>query len=189
MNIVTHVLSAWDIFCLCLIFLSWLTFFTSGPRQIREIAKLQDESRTITFIIVLVSNFASLVAVVLILISKDTSKINEEVAIVVALAGMAFSWILVHTIFTLRYAHVYYGDSLLKPATQAGGLNFPEEEKPDYIDFAYFSFVLGMTFQVSDVEITSRNLRRLALMHGIISFGFNTIIVAITINVIAGLKK
>lgn len=188
MNGFTHILSAWDIFSVCLIILSWLTFFTIGPYQIRNLAKLQDESRSITFIIVLVSNFASLLCILLLLIS-NTSKMSEEISLLVAIAGMAFSWVLVHTIFTLRYAHLYYGDSPTRPDTHAGGLNFPGEEKPDYIDFAYFSFVLGMTFQVSDVEITSRRLRRLALLHGILSFGFNTIIVAITINVIAGLTK
>jgi uncharacterized membrane protein len=71
----------------------------------------------------------------------------------------------------------------------AGGLVFPDDDKPGYSDFAYFSFVLGMTFQVSDIQITSKRLRRIALLHGILSFGFNTIIVALTINVIAGLTK
>ena len=73
--------------------------------------------------------------------------------------------------------------------TYMGGLIFPGEDKPDYLDFAYFSFVLGMTFQVSDIQISSKPLRKLALLHGILSFGFNTIIVALTINIIAGLNK
>ncbi|MEO6453224.1 MAG: DUF1345 domain-containing protein [Ginsengibacter sp.] len=189
MNGFTHVFSAWDIFSLGMILLSWTTFFTTSSQQMRGMAKLQDETRTIIFIIVLVSTFASLLAVLLLIISKDEGRINKEVHLVVAIAGMAFSWFLVHTVFTLRYAHLYYGDSPAKPSVHAGGLNFPEEEKPDYIDFAYFSFVIGMTFQVSDVQITSKKIRRLALLHGILSFGFNTIIVALTINVIAGLGK
>ena len=86
----------------------------------------------------------------------------------------------------MRYAHIYYGDDDENPETHAEGLKFPEDDKPDYLDFAYFSFVLGMTFQVSDVEVTSKSLRRLATWHGLLSFGFNTIMIALTINVIAG---
>ena len=94
-----------------------------------------------------------------------------------------------HTIFATKYAHIYYGDHETEPDIHAGGLTFPDENKPDYLDFAYFSFVLGMTFQVSDIQVASKRLRKLALLHGILSFGFNTIIVALTINIIAGLTK
>jgi uncharacterized membrane protein len=99
---------------------------------------------------------------------------------------MLFSWILIHTIFTLRYAHIYYGDDENKPDIHAGGLIFPGGNRPEYMDFAYFSFVLGMTFQVSDVQITTARLRKLALVHGLLSFGFNTIMIALTINLVAG---
>ena len=75
---------------------------------------------------------------------------------------MILSWFLIHTIFTLRYAHIFYGDDDEKPEMHAGGLEFPGDKKPDYLDFAYFSFVLGMTFQVSDVQITSKQLRRIS---------------------------
>jgi uncharacterized membrane protein len=99
---------------------------------------------------------------------------------------MVFSWFLIHTIFTLRYAHIYYGDHPSTPEKYHGGLSFPDDATPEYIDFAYFSFVLGMTFQVSDVDITSKRFRKLALWHSLLSFGFNTIMIALTINVIAG---
>lgn len=187
-NLPTRIFLAWDVFSMCMIILSWLTFATTGPRQMRELARVQDESRSITYLILLTSNCTSLLAVVLLLISKDAGEMSKEAALLVTIAGMAFSWLLMHTVFTLRYAHLYYGDSLTTPAVHAGGLNFPGEEKPDYIDFAYFSFVLGMTFQVSDVEITSKSIRRLALIHGILSFVFNTTIIAITINLLAGLR-
>ena len=103
----------------------------------------------------------------------------------IAIAGMLFSWFLIHTTFALRYAHIYYGHHETKPNTHAGGLEFPEDEQPDYLDFAYFSFVLGMTFQVSDVQITSKRFRKMAMFHGLISFGFNTIMIALTINLMA----
>jgi uncharacterized membrane protein len=125
--------------------------------------------------------------VLLLFISKNDA--TEKLDIIVAIAGMLLSWFLVHTFFALRYAHLFYGDHKTKPDIHAGGLIFPSEQHPDYLDFAYFSFVLGMTFQVSDVQVTSKQLRRVAMLHGILSFGFNTFIVALTINVIAGMMK
>ncbi|MEO6405229.1 MAG: DUF1345 domain-containing protein [Ferruginibacter sp.] len=186
-NPVTHLLIAWNVFSLCMLILEWITFKIATATEIRKLAGLEDSSRVIIFVIVLISAFASFLGVLLLLISKDES--SEALDIPVALIGMLFSWLLVHTIFALRYAHIYYSDNISKPSTHAGGLEFPEEDKPDYLDFAYFSFVLGMTFQVSDVQVTSKRLRKLALLHGLISFGFNTVIVALTINVVAGLKK
>jgi uncharacterized membrane protein len=88
--------------------------------------------------------------------------------------------------FAMRYAHAYYGDGK-SGDKHAGGLEFPSDDTPDYLDFAYFSFVIGMTCQVSDVQITAKSLRTLALIHGILSFCFNTIILALTINTVSGL--
>jgi uncharacterized membrane protein len=88
--------------------------------------------------------------------------------------------------FGMRYAHTYYGDNESSDAP-VGGLEFPGDTSPDYRDFAYFSFVIGMTCQVSDVQITSKSLRTLALIHGILSFCFNTVILALTINTVSGL--
>jgi uncharacterized membrane protein len=106
--------------------------------------------------------------------------------ITLTLLAVISSWAVVHTVFGLRYAHTYYGDGE-DPRRHAGGLDFPGERAPDYMDFAYFSFVIGMTFQVSDVQITSRGLRQLVLVHGILSFAFNTIILALTINTLSAL--
>ena len=91
--------------------------------------------------------------------------------------------------FAYRYALLYYGDHPLDPDLHTVGLQIPNELWPDYLDFAYFSFVIGMTFQVSDIEISSRQIRRVALVHGMISFLFNTVIVALSINVVAELKS
>src|SRR5690606_27864512 len=99
------------------------------------------------------------------------------------------AWLLVHTLFTFRYAHLFYsrlGEEQERSGF-IGGLDFPKETKPDYLDFTYFSFVIGMTFQVSDVEISSRRIRRLALMHAVVSFIFNTVILALSINIILGI--
>src|SRR4249920_3690500 len=162
----TRIMIGWNTFSLCMIIMTWITFKITTPEEIRRQAGLQDASRAAIFIIVLISAFASFFAVLLLIISEK--KETETFDIPVAIAGMLFSWFLVHTIFAMRYAHIYYGDHETQPAIHAGGLIFPEEDKPDYIDFAYFSFVLGMTFQVSDIQVTSKELRKIALLHGIL---------------------
>ena len=182
----THLMIGWDTFSVCMIVISWTTFITTDSKDIRELCKVQDPSRPIIFIIILISTLASFLAVLLLIITHKNGKNGEDWKLIVAIAGMLFSWFLIHTIFTLRYAHIYYGDHQTKPNTFAGGLEFPGDSKPDYLDFAYFSFVLGMTFQVSDVQITSKRFRTLAMLHGLLSFGFNTIMIALTINLIAG---
>ena len=101
---------------------------------------------------------------------------------------LSLAWTMVHTTFTFHYARVYYSDSHHNSAEHKGGLCFPDEDCPDYLDFAYYAFVIGMTFQVSDVETRTRTFRRLTLLHSILSFGLNTFVVALTINLIASLK-
>ena len=108
--------------------------------------------------------------------------------LLLGLATVVLSWSLLHTVFGLRYAHAFYGDSDQPgESLHAGGLVFPGQRKPDYFDFAYYSFVVGMTCQVSDVQITSYRMRRLTLLHSVLAFGFNTIILALLINTVSSL--
>lgn len=181
----THLMIGWNTFSICMIVMSCITFKITNSKQIREQAKIQDPKSTIVFITVLVSTLAGFLAVLILIISKKEGN-QDSWRIPLAVGGMLLSWILIHIIFTLRYAHIYYGDHETKPNIHAGGLDFPGGERPEYPDFAYFSFVLGMTFQVSDVQIASKRIRKLALIHGLLSFGFNTIMIALTINLIAG---
>ncbi|ARS41424.1 hypothetical protein CA265_17895 [Sphingobacteriaceae bacterium GW460-11-11-14-LB5] len=185
MSVLTHIMLGWDAFCLMLITLHWYMFFHTSAAETHLKAKMQDETRGEIFAIVVVSTFAGLLAVILLLINKDI----EPLDLVVAIAGMFLSWFLVHTTFSMRYAHLYYGDKKKSTDKKGAGLEFPGDDEPDFIDFAYFSFVLGMTFQVSDVEISDRKIRRLSLLHSLIAFIFNTVIVALTINALAGLSK
>ncbi len=104
-------------------------------------------------------------------------------ALLVAAASIVLSWLFLNVMFAMHYAHGYYGDF----GKQHEGLDFPGTEQPDYWDFAYFAIVIGMTFQVSDVQITSRYLRRVALLHSVIAFFFNVFIIAISVNIAAGL--
>jgi uncharacterized membrane protein len=182
----THIMIGWDTFSLSMIIMSWATFFITNSAQIREQSKVQDSSRSVIFVIVLIATLASILAVLLLLVAKKHLNIGASWRLPIAIAGMLLSWFLIHTIFTLRYAHIYYGDHKAIPDEPAGGLEFPGDQEPEYLDFAYFSFVLGMTFQVSDVQITSKRLRNFAMWHGLFSFGFNTIMIALTINLIAG---
>jgi uncharacterized membrane protein len=174
----------WDVFAITFITCCFIVFFTRPVAEIILQANKEDGSKLFVMISTLVSAFAAMLAVLLLIISKDLPANQKIISIVCSVAGMLFSWILVHTIFTFHYAHMYYDEG-----GKATGLDFPEEKKPDYIDFAYFSFVIGMTFQVSDVQITSRSIRRTALAHALLAFALNTFVVALTINLIAGLKN
>lgn len=102
--------------------------------------------------------------------------------IVIAAGTLVLAWLFMNVMFALHYAHGFYGDY----GSQHRGLEFPGDAPPDYWDFAYFSIVIGMTFQVSDVQITSRTLRRMALVHSVIAFFFNMFIIAVTVNILAG---
>jgi uncharacterized membrane protein len=182
------IITMWDVFALTLVVTSWIVLLTRSTTRIRELATREDVSVFFIFVLILVASFASMFTVLLLIISKEGSRASELLYLFIAVSGMLLSWIMVHSIFTFHYAHMYYDNDKTDPKKHAAGLDFPNEKSPDYLDFAYFAFVIGMTFQVSDVEISSRRIRRLALIHGLISFGLNTFVVALTINIIAGLK-
>jgi uncharacterized membrane protein len=182
------VLFSWITFSAVVILMDWITILSSHPLEVRKIAKLQDSSRTFLFLLVIAASIASFGAIAFLLKSTKGHSADVGSHVLLAIIGVIVSWWLLHTIFTLRYAHLYY-DVTKDDGTprNCGGLEFPGNEEPDYLDFVYFSFVLGMTFQVSDVVITSKSIRRLATMHGLLSFGYNTAILALSINVISGM--
>lgn len=188
LDFASRVMLGWNIFCLVMLTFYWIAFLTTTQAHIRTQSAQEDPSRIIIFVVVLICSAASMLAVILLLTAKGETNEQKEWHVPLALAAMVLSWFMVHTIFTARYAHMYYKNKKNNSSTYTGGLDFPGGEEPDFLDFAYFSFVLGMTFQVSDVEIESKKIRSLALFHGLISFSYNTIIVALTINIIAGLK-
>ncbi len=179
----------WDVFAFTILFCGWVVIFNRDVVQIREFAKREDGSLFYVFLLIIISSFSCLFAMLLLFISKEKVTMDGLVYVGAAVPALILSWLMIHTTFTFRYAHMYYDDAEGDPKKHAGGILFPEEKRPDYLDFAYFGFVIGMTFQVSDVQITARSFRRTALLHGIISFALNTFVVALTINLIAGLKK
>ena len=187
----TQCIVTWDAFAVCVLVLAWLTILTTPPENLRARAQQQDLSHILIFIFVLVAACAGLFAVGFLFFNKAVvvERSHFLVHLLMSLVAVICSWMLVHTVFGLRYAHTFYGDpdGPAGPMSHAGGLEFPGGREPDYMDFAYFSFTIGMTFQVSDVVITSRDLRQLVLLHGMLSFGFNTVILALTINTVSAL--
>ena len=189
LEVMIRVMIAWSVFALSYIITSCIVFFTQNSEDIRKHSSQEDGSRIYVFLLVVITSFASLFTVLLLMLSRNTTGTPQMIFIPVAVSCMLFSWLMVHTIFAFHYAHLYYSDDTDDSTKHAEGLEFPGEKKPDYIDFVYFSFVIGMTFQVSDTPVTSRSIRRLVILHGLLSFGLNTFVVALTINLIAGLMK
>jgi uncharacterized membrane protein len=178
LRLVTRLLVGWDIFAAMYLVLVFTMVFRSGLTHIRRNAVLQDDGRFLILLMTALGAFASIAAIVFELGASHRS----TPGLVLATLTIALSWAAVHTAFSLHYAHDYYRGG--KP----GGLQFPsgdQHEDADYWDFVYFSFVIGMTAQVSDVGITDKIIRRTATVHGIISFVFNTALVALMVNIAA----
>jgi len=178
-------IAGWNAVAVVILALDWVTILTTPQRKIRELAQQQDLSRFLVFLFVVAISSAALFAVgFLVSVKKSETGGHFIIHLLLTLLTVISSWTLVHTVYGFRYAHAFYGDSD-DPGVQkhAGGLIFPGDRPPDYFDFAYFSFVVGMTCQVSDVQITSRRMRRLTLAQSILSFGFNTIVLALVINI------
>ena len=182
---------SWNAFSTTAILLAWIRIIFADAKSAVLTAKLQDTGRAIIFSLVLIGACASLFAVAFLLgTAKGTSgaRLGEHVGL--AAFTVVHSWFLIHTVFTMHYAHAYYRTEDPDGRGKHGaGLNFPGEEdhEPDFVDFAYFAFVIGMTFQVSDVAITSKRIRRLSLVHALLSFLFNTVILALAINLASSL--
>lgn len=187
MHLSARILCLWDVGMICFLTLTWIAMLRSNPKTMRRYAQQQDEGRVVILSLITAAACVSLLAIGFMLNhGKNAPPPILVLYVTVAAVTIVGSWLLVHTIFALRYAHGYYRDGD-RSDEHAGGLDFPDDRQPDYWDFLYFSFVIGMTSQVSDVGISSRNLRRLALLHSILSFFFNTTILAMSINIVAGL--
>ena len=178
LRLVTRLLIAWDVFAALYLVLVYIMMLRSGHRHVRRNAVLQDDGRFLIVTVTVLGAFASIAAIVFELGASH----HAVPQLLLATATITLSGAVVHTAFALHYAHDYYGGA--KP----GGLQFPsgdQHDHADYWDFVYFSFVIGMTAQVSDVGITDKTIRRTATVHGIISFVYNTALVALMVNIAA----
>jgi uncharacterized membrane protein len=182
-------ITVWNVFAWIVTLLAWTRILLAGAKTSVQTAKLQDSARFAIFLFVIFASVASLASVaVLIAGSKGLGRKTLFEHLMLAAATVVSSWFLIHTVFAMHYAHGFYHDEDEGPGfSSAGGLEFPNEKEPDFLDFAYFSFVIGMTCQVSDVQVSSHSMRRLALVHGLLSFVFNTVILALSINLASGL--
>ena len=173
------VLGAWAISAATFLITTWAELNGLSPADTAQRATREDDTRTEAGVIVVVSSVASLIGVGFGLITAaDLDGTPELLMTALCVASVALSWGVVHTVFTLRYAHEYY--------SHAGGFDFNGDE-PAYLEFSYVAFTIGMTFQVSDTSITSTVIRRTVLRHALLAYLFGTFIVALMINVVAGL--
>ena len=186
-DLMVHAGAAWLIGVV--LFLGWTGYAVSGIpiTQLRKRARQLDDSAWVISLLVVVAAVISLLALAMMLYGKEEAQ-GLLLALRLGLGGASLiaSWLLIHTVLALHYAHLYYGDES-GDGKQADrkGLDFPGKGDPDYWDFFYYSFVIGMTCQVSDISIQSRGMRRLTLIHSIVSFFFNTTVIALTVNLIA----
>lgn len=187
----TRTLCIWDAGMICFLVLTWMVMLRATPESMRRVARSQDEGRPVILSLITTSACASLLAIFFMLRNaKALHAYPLSLHLGLATVTIVGGWLLVHTIFALHYAHTYYqssNDASQVTHPQGGGLDFPNDWEPDYWDFLYYSFVVGMTSQVSDIETTSQEMRRLTLLHGVLSFFFNTFILAMSINITAGL--
>jgi uncharacterized membrane protein len=176
-RLVTRLLLGWDALIAVYLVLVYAMMLCNDHRHIRRAAAMQDDGRFIILLVTATGAFASIAAIV-----SELGTHRGAAELTIAITTIALSWAAVHTTFALHYAHDYYRSA--KP----GGLQFPsgdKEDHADYWDFVYFSFVIGMTAQVSDVGITDKTIRRTATAHGIVSFIYNTALLALTVNIAA----
>jgi uncharacterized membrane protein len=175
----TRLLVTWDVGVGVYLALAFQAMANADIARIRRRAAMLDEDRVAFLILTAGAALASLGAIVVELGDKETAHAPANLAL--AVVTIALSWAFTHTIFALHYAHEFY----IEHRYEDGGLVFPGKEQPDYWDFVYFSLVIGMTSQVSDVAVTAKPIRRTVAAHGVISFFFNAALLALTVNIAA----
>ncbi len=185
-SIVLSLMVAWVVGAMVLLGLTWRVILRSNPEMTRARATSEDPGRYGVFLIAVGSSLVSLFAAVFVLHGKkDMVPANLIGALdTLAILAVVLAWLLTHTAYALRYARLYY---IPRDGEASEGLNFPGNEPPDDLDFVYFAFVLGMAFQVSDVSITCKHIRRAVLWHSLQSFLYNTVILALSLNLLFGL--
>ncbi len=173
----------WD--AAAIVYVVWVvcTVFRLNEKRTSVLASREDPDRATVDIVMFLASIASLAAIVFGLTHAGSLQgSSKTIAVATCVLSVMLSWALVHCIFTLRYARLYYSEP-------KGGIDFHSDDDPNYLDFAYMAFTVGMTFQVSDTDVSSRPIRRVVLRHALVSYLFGTAFVATTINFIAGLVK
>jgi uncharacterized membrane protein len=173
--------AGWSAAAAVLVTWTWLVIAHMNAGQTKAHATREDPARALTDLVVLIASVASLAGVVYLLAAGSNAHgAAEAIAAGLGILSVAGAWAVVHTVFTLRYALLYYTDS-------PGGIDFNQSERPDYLDFAYLAFTLGMTYQVSDTDLQTRPIRATALRHSLLSYLLGAVVLATVINLVAGL--
>ena len=187
LSLTTSAILAWDVTCAVYIAAAVAMMRGADEHRIRSTAATQDQGRGVILALVIAAAAASIWV-----IAKELSAAKADVGLLKALrvalvfGTVAASWFMVQLVFALHYAHEYYAPGN-KPGADAGGLLFPGGEPPDYWDFLHFSIVIGVASQTADIAFTAKGLRRVGAVHGVTAFTFNTVVLALTINLLAGL--
>jgi uncharacterized membrane protein len=179
---VSSAVAGWGAACLVYALWVWISALHLDSSQTKEHATREDPSRAIADVLLITASVVSLGAIGITLIESRAGSPQEKVfAAAISVLSIVLSWLLIHTLFTLRYARLYYTEPI-------GGIDFNQDEDPHYVDFAYVAFTVGMTFQVSDTNLQSRLIRSAVLKHMLLSYLFGTVIVATIVNFVAGLS-
>jgi uncharacterized membrane protein len=180
----------WDVAAVIFLGWTWLAIAAMDSATTETHATLEDPTKRATQAIVLAASVGSLVGVALLLVkTRNTTGAAEVVVAALGVASIALSWFVVHTLFTLRYALLYYDPDEGGTAGTVGGIDFGQSGPPCYSDFAYLAFTIGMTFQVSDTQVETRELRRTVLCHAFLSYLFGSLILAGTVNLLVSLAS
>jgi uncharacterized membrane protein len=179
----SRVLAGWDVAALVLSGFVWAIILASGVQDTQRHAASQDPGRrTVGFLVILTSSISLLATAVILRQARSCPPAMRELFVALCILAVASAWVLTHTAYALRYAHLYYRDD----QEGVGGLALPGDAPPAYLDFAYFAFTIGMCFQVSDIAVSSPQIRRAVLGHSVLSFLYNTAILATAINLAVG---
>ncbi|WP_161883059.1 DUF1345 domain-containing protein [Deinococcus alpinitundrae] len=178
-----RVLTGWLVFAASYLIMSWRLIYAVDGDWIRDLARQEDNGRRASGVIAILTSLVSLAGVMFALSRANGLKnqpLLEGLLIGAALLSVALSWLLIQTIYTFRYAHLYY-------EPPEGGVQFPATPEPDYLDFAYLAFTIGMTYQVSDTDLDQRPMRRLLTGHALISYVYGVVIIALAISAVSSL--
>ncbi len=180
---VVAALVGWDLLAAAYVVWTWLGARRLDPAATRRVAVSEDPGRAGFDTLLLAASVVSLAGVGIVIDAAGSrGAVEQDPASALAVASVVLSWSLVHTVFAERYARLYYSEPI-------GGVNFNETEPPNYVDFAYLAFTVGMTFQVSDTNLTRKTIRATALRHALLSYLFGAVIIAAIINLLAGLPR
>jgi len=177
LRVTTRLLVAWNMGVTLYLILAFFVVARSGLNHLRRRAAEEDEGAAAILMLTIAAAAVSVVAIFAELGATRADKGSGPALL--ALITVVLSWVFIQVIFAFRYAHEFYGEA---KGGHKGGLTFPDDDQPEYWDFVYFSFVIGMTFQVSDVQVTSKSLRRVVVGHGIVSFFYNVAVLALMVN-------